>query len=44
MSVVTTQPGVWRGAAGTIQRIGLALAAAAGAKVSFPQRPTKFPH
>jgi hypothetical protein len=47
MSFVTTQPGMLSGAAGTMQRICSALAAhnpAAGAKVSFPQRATKFPH
>ncbi|WP_375487599.1 hypothetical protein [uncultured Mycobacterium sp.] len=47
MSFATTQPGVLTGAVGSMQVIGSALAArnpAAGAKVSFPQRPTTFPH
>jgi hypothetical protein len=47
MSFVTTQPQVLSGVADTMLRIGSALAAqnpAAGAKVSFLQRPTRYPH
>ncbi|WP_163747917.1 hypothetical protein [Mycobacterium noviomagense] len=49
MSLVTTQPAPSRGTAGTMQRIGSALAApnpadAARATVSFPRRPMTFPH
>jgi hypothetical protein len=49
MFLVTTQPALLRGAAGTMQRIGSALVArnpadSARARVSYPQRPTTFPH